>query len=102
MAIPKIDKTSVSINLLVSVATVVLSAWLFLDNRFAHAGDVKDLKQIQLQQFKELKDSQEQGQRNLRKQMVSDKVFELQLKPQPNQVDKALLDRYKRELEQLK
>lgn len=102
MELPKIDKTSVSINLLVSVATVVLSAWLFLDNRFAHAGDVTDLKQIQLQQFKELKDSQEQGQRNLRKQMVSDKVFELQLKAQPNQVDKALLDRYKRELEQLK
>lgn len=102
MSLPKIDTKAVSVSLVVSIVTVVIPAWLFLDNRFAHAGDVTDLKRIQLQQFKELKDSQEQGQRNLRKQMVSDKVFELQLKPQPNQVDKALLDRYKRELEQLK
>ncbi len=102
MPLPKIDTKAVSISVFISVAAVVVPAWLFLDNRFAHAGEVKDLKQIQLEQFKELKLSQEQGQKSLRRQMVGDKVFELELKPQPNQVDKALLDRYKRELEQLK
>lgn len=113
MSLPKIDKTSVSVSLVVSVITVALPAWLFIDNRFAHASDVngikqaqladiKDIKQMQLAQFKELKENPEQTSRVLRKQMVSDKVFELELKHINNAVDRALLERYKRELETLK
>lgn len=102
MPLPKIDKLSVSVSVVASLVAAVIPAWLFLDNRFAHAGDVKDVRQLQIDQFKQLKESHEQTRKDLRRQMVEDKVFELQLKPQPNQVDKALLDRYKRELEALK
>jgi hypothetical protein len=102
MSLPKIDTKAVSVSLVVSVVTVVIPAWLFLDNRFAHAGEVEKIKQLQVAQFQELKEAQQQTVKMLRQQMVSDRVFELQLKPNPTQVDQALLDRYKRELEQLK
>ena len=96
------DLKSLSVNAIVSVVAVVAPAWLFLDDRFAHADDVKDVRQTQKQQYEDLTRQQKEGTRNLRRQMVEDKVFELDLKDRQTTQDRALLDRYKRELETLK
>lgn len=78
----------------------VVAALFTLDSRYAHAADVeKDMKQIQ----QVVKDTTT----NLRKQMLEDKLFELDVKKEqsPNQrlspIDAALAARYKRQLDEI-
>lgn len=80
---------------------ITLVATLFtLDARYAHAADVeKEQQQVQ----KLIKNSSA----TLRKQMLEDKLFELDIKrgQAPNQrlapIDAALAERYKRQLDEI-
>lgn len=78
----------------------LVTALFVIDSRYAHAADVeRDKKQIQ-QVVRETTS-------DLRKQMLEDKLFELDVKKEqaPNQrlspVDAALAARYKRQLDEI-
>lgn len=80
---------------------ITLVATLFtLDSRYAHAADVEK-EQQQVQKLIRATTS------NLRKQMLEDKLFELDIKrgQAPNQrltpIDSALAERYKRQLDEI-
>jgi len=71
-----------------------------IDSRYAHAYDVE-------KNYQQLQQSVQQTSTTLRKQMLEDKLFELDIKREqsPNQrlspTDSALAARYKRQLEEI-
>jgi small-conductance mechanosensitive channel len=78
----------------------VVGALFLLDARYAHAEDVnKALSNIQ--------QSIDQSNANLRRQMLEDKLFELELrkaqsnKQQLNPIDQALKERYEQQIKDL-
>jgi len=75
-----------------SALIALVGAVLFIDDRYAHAGDVKAMHEVQLQAVREL-----------RKENLEDKVFELSLIPAAKRTDaqRAMLDRYKRQLQEI-
>jgi hypothetical protein len=83
------------------LTAVTLVGTLFaLDARYAKAADVAQQQMI-------LKQAIEANTSNLRKQMIEDKIFEIDLRKSqnPNQrlspIDQALRDRYQRQLDDL-
>ena len=77
--------------------TIVITAFLAVDERYAHAGDINELKKSQQTQMMYLRDENERALLLMRKKSVEDKVFELNLKERPSITDKALIKRYEAE-----
>ncbi|HEY6434968.1 MAG TPA: hypothetical protein VIY47_00125 [Ignavibacteriaceae bacterium] len=89
------------IVLLGSSGTIItLVAALFtVDSRYAHAADVE-------RNYQQMQQAVQQTSNNLRKQMLEDKIFELDVKKGQQEgklspVESALLERYKRQLKDL-
>lgn len=81
---------------ILSIVATLAGGWYFMDGHYAKAGDLKDLKR----EFK-------QDSIDTRKKQVEDKIFELEFKRSqtPSQfkaLDDALLNRYNRELRDLR
>lgn len=75
----------------------VISGFIAIDERYAHAGDISKLEMSQKQQMLYLKDENEKAILEMRKRAVEDKIFELNLKERQSQTDKALIKRYEAE-----
>lgn len=85
----------------VGSAVIIITAIFTVDERYAHASDVAQYNQQTSQTIRETADS-------LRKQMLEDKIFELDIKRSQSRdnrlspVDQAMRDRYQRQLDDLK
>jgi len=78
-------------------AIAIVAALFTIDARYAHADDVKK-EQVQIQLVVQ------QTTTNLRKQLLEDKVFELDMKKSQqklNGVEEALRERYTRQLKEI-
>jgi len=88
------DKTTTTIGIVmsagISIITMSIGALLWADARYVSAQTFEDAQQQNHEEFV-----------NSRKQVLEDKVFELQLLENPSTLDKAKLDRYQRQLEDL-
>lgn len=87
-----LNKFKISIGALLAIIPMLWAAWSYADGYFAHAADVKQIVQ-QLEDYK--------------KSDLDNKIFELQFKQESTPhgftpLDKALLERYKRQLRDLK
>jgi len=89
-----LDKTTTSVGIImsatVSVITMSVGALLWADSRYVSAETFEDAQDQTHQEFS-----------NIRKNDLEDKVFELQLLETPTNLDKAKLDRYQRQLDDL-
>lgn len=102
MALPQVVKDNPWKALLASASSIiaVVGALFTLDARYAHAADVEKDKVRTERIITETS-------QNLRKQMLEDKVFELDIKKAQtrdqklNPVDQALRDRYQRQLDEI-
>ena len=74
----------------ISIITMSVGALLWADARYVSAQTFDDAQQQTHQEFS-----------NIRKNDLEDKVFELQLLENPSNLDKAKLDRYQRQLDDL-
>lgn len=87
-----INKFKVSIGTVIAILSFLWGAWSYADGYFAHATDVKEI----VNQISDMK-----------KSVIDDKIFELEFKQQNtprafSPLDSALLERYKRQLRDLK
>ena len=74
----------------VSIITMSVGLLLFTDARYVSADTFKESQEHTHEEFV-----------NSRKQVLEDKIFELQLTENPSNLDKAKLDRYQRQLDDL-
>ena len=88
------DKTTTTLGIMmsagISIITMSIGALLWADSRYVSA-ETFDLAQTQTK--KEFS--------NIRKNDLEDKIFELQLLDNPTNLDKAKIDRYQRQLDEL-
>src|SRR5258708_2414341 len=85
-----------------SVGSVVAAAF-FVDDRYAHAIDVKAMHQEQVRAIYENRQETKRAADMLRKQFLEDEVFKITLLPSRarSNIQRALLDRYTRELQEI-
>lgn len=89
----------------------IIAALFALDARYAHAKEVDKIKVDYVREVEKIKTETKETVRdttlNLRKQILEDKLFELDLKRLQNRnqqltpMDQALYDRYKRQSQEL-
>jgi len=79
----------------VAAIGTLIGAVLIVDTRYAHAADFNKYQQNQAQELRLQLNS-------LRGQLLEDKLFELETKPNKSQQDLALIERFKRQLEETK
>ena len=88
------DKTTTTLGIImsagVSIITMSIGALLWADSRYVSA---ETFDQAQTQTKKEFS--------NIRKNDLEDKIFELQLLDNPSNLDRAKIDRYQRQLDEL-
>jgi hypothetical protein len=88
------DKTTTTLGIMmsagISIITMSIGALLWADSRYVSA---ETFDQAQTQTKKEFS--------NIRKNDLEDKIFELQLLDNPSNLDKAKIDRYQRQLDEL-
>jgi hypothetical protein len=88
------DKTTTTLGIImsagISIITMSIGALLWADSRYVSA---ETFDQAQTQTKKEFS--------NIRKNDLEDKIFELQLLDNPSNLDKAKIDRYQRQLDEL-
>ena len=88
------DKTTTTLGIImsagISIITMSIGALLWADSRYVSA---ETFDQAQTQTKKEFS--------NIRKNDLEDKIFELQLLDHPSNLDKAKIDRYQRQLDEL-
>ncbi len=74
----------------ISIITMSIGALLWADARYVSAQTFEDAQKQTHEEFS-----------NIRKNDLEDKIFELQLLGNPSNLDKAKLDRYQRQLDDL-
>tara|TARA_B110000211_G_C14055883_1_gene543309 strand:+ start:400 stop:675 length:276 start_codon:yes stop_codon:yes gene_type:complete len=88
------DKTTTTLGIMmsagISIITMSIGALLWADSRYVSA---ETFDQAQTQTKKEFS--------NIRKNDLEDKIFELQLLDNPSNLDRAKIDRYQRQLDEL-
>ena len=82
---------------LLTFITVIIGVFITIDERYAHASDIKELKIQQTATVLYLKDENERSVLEMRKRSLDDKVFELNLKERQSISDKALIKRFESE-----
>lgn len=98
--IDKIRPHATTISWIVGAVISIVSTAFAIDQRYAHAEDVEKFKTEQSQAIVVQGQLQTQALDMFRRQMLEDKIFELELIPQNKRtvVDNAKLERYKRQL----
>ncbi len=88
------DSTTTTVGIImsatVSVITMSVGLLLFADARYVSSDTFEESKEHTHREFI-----------NSRKQVLEDKIFELQLTENPSNLEKAKLERYHRQLEEL-
>jgi hypothetical protein len=95
----KIKANLASLTATVSSIGVLFAAWLFLDERYAHAQTVKLIETQQVQQMQQLRKESQIQYRKLRIDSIDDKIFFLEQKHPRTAQDEALLNRYRKQRE---
>src|SRR5258708_40177570 len=87
----------------VAALSTIIGAAFFIDDRYGHAGDVKAMHAEQVQAIHENRIEVKRAADMLRKQTLDDKIFEINLIPtnQRTNMQRALLDRYSREVQEI-
>jgi flagellar biosynthesis protein FlhB len=92
------------ISLILTIITLVTALFTF-DTRYAHSEDVKKTDQTTQTHIQETQKLVQQTTNNLRRSMIEDKVFELDVKQAQakvqNPVDVAIKARYLRQLQEI-
>jgi len=73
----------------------IVGGVLFVDDRYAHAGEVQQLRAEQSQSVIQMRIET----KKIRRAALDDKVFEIELKDKKTDTDKALMERAKREMD---
>lgn len=88
-----------SVMIMLGFITTLTSTAFIIDNRYVHASEYNQLK-TELEQTQELNESMlSDFMKKQRVQTLSDLIFDIQIKGELTPIDKARLDRYKRELD---
>jgi hypothetical protein len=87
----------------VAAFSTIVGAAFFIDDRYAHASDVKAMNAEQVQAIKENRIETHRAADMLRKQLLEDKIFEITVLPPEKRtgIQRALLDRYSREVQEI-
>jgi hypothetical protein len=83
----------------VTAVVMVISTAFTVDSRYVHAEDFKQQSMQHTIQMKQYRVEQRLMIDDLRKKQLEDKLFELEFKDKKTQLDIALIERYKRELD---
>lgn len=86
----------------ISLVTVVISTAFAVDGRYARVADLTEFKQEQNQAIIRQGEANKAAVNNLRRQMIEDKIFEIELinPAKRTDYDRAKLDKYKRDLKE--
>lgn len=86
------DSKTLTIATVVTMVGSIAAAVFFGDDRYAHARDVEVIRLTLVQAIKEV-----------RKETIDDKIFELNLIPEAKRTDaqRAMLERYKHQVEEI-
>ena len=95
--LPDTTKNIASVTSIVTLLSAIIGSAFFLDARYSHAEDVNAQKKTETQAIIELRIENKQDRRRL----LDDKIFEIQTKPKLSDVDKALVDRTKSEIQEI-
>lgn len=87
----------------IGTLAIIVGAVLGVDARYVKADDLKDFKMEHTRSVQALEIQSQTQVNTLRKQMLEDKVFEIQLIPPAKRtdVDRARLDKYQRDLQEI-
>lgn len=89
------------VSTVVGFAITIIGGAAAIEARYAKADDIKQMREFQSRSHDTLKYEQRQSVDILRKQNIEDKLFELRLKPNPTQVDRAMIQRYEDQLKEV-
>jgi peptidoglycan hydrolase CwlO-like protein len=94
---PATTKNVATFGSLASLIGSVIWGAFFLDGRYAHAEDMEKAKKDFNASVVELRIEAKQD----RRRQLDDKVFEIQTKPKVSDVDRAVIDRTKSEIQEI-
>jgi hypothetical protein len=85
----------------IGALSIILGAAFTIDSRYVHAGDLAELKKEHSRAIQQQTVDNQVSVNELRKQMLEDKIFEIQLIPpqKRSDADRARLDKYTRDLD---
>lgn len=90
-----------TVGTIIGFVTTIVGGAIAIESRYAKAEDIKAIKEFQYRSHEQLRFEQKQSVDVLRKQSIEDKLFELRLKQNPTQVDRALIQRYEDQLKEV-
>lgn len=92
-----------SVSSVVGSLAAIVGAVLFVDARYAHSDSLAELQKSQIALFKRNRDEMKFAGDMLRKQLLEDKVFEMNMVPERKRSDvvRALLDRYRAQIREI-
>ena len=97
----KLKENLGTLSVIGTCVVALIAGVITVESRYAHAEEVKALKEVAGANLRQMRIEQSIGLDTLRKQSVEDKIFDLRLKEKPTQVERAMLDRYKEQLEEV-
>ena len=100
MDIIKNNPVKIGVSTISALAVIITTAFA-IDGRYVHADDFNKEQLNQTTQLKQLRVEQRLMIDGLRKKQIEDNLFALEFKEQKTQLDKALIERYKRELDSI-
>lgn len=84
-----------AITTLISTVGIIIGGFIFIDERYAHAGELKE----QLSQIQQIRKDNAVQYRRMKIDSIDDKIFFLEIKRDMSPEEAALLGRYKRQRE---
>ncbi len=93
-----VKKHAAAVSGLLTFVTIMVGAVLSVESRYAKAEDLQPIKELSTQTINQMRMEQKQAIIGLRTQQIEDKLFELRLKQQQTNIDKALIQRYEDQL----
>lgn len=90
-----------TVGAIFTFVTLIITGFITIDERYAHAVDIKELKAHQSASILYIKDENERALLEMRKRVINDKLFELELKENKTNTDKALIKRYEAEAKEI-
>lgn len=95
-------KNNVSeVSTVLAFAITIVGGAAAMEARYAKADDIRAIRDFQARSHETLRYEQKQSADVLRKQSIEDKLFELRLRPNPTQVDRAMIQRYEDQLKEV-
>lgn len=90
-----------AMSAIITVFVALAGGIITVEGRYAHADDVRSVKELATFNLNQIRIEQANNVDLLRKQSIEDRLFELRLKDRPIQAEKAMLERYKDQLNEV-